>query len=155
MISTVPGIDFLSCLSSSQGSIGNSLAPQSSHLNNALFYYLPASRFRFSLFRRRAFLCHFFVFVGHVLIAVYKHVVGEHLPQTSQITTQRNQPCARQQSKCVPIRARQRKQSDRDSEKHYAVENLHSSLYSQDERRNRNLPVYKKKYHGALGFVDR
>ena len=56
------------CLSSSAGSIGTSLASQSSHFNNA-FFYSPASLSPwFPLFFRRAFFSQTFVFVGLFLI---------------------------------------------------------------------------------------
>ena len=53
-------IDFLTflLLSSSAGYVGASPVSQSSHLNNAFLYYLPASLFPFSLFFRRTAFFH-------------------------------------------------------------------------------------------------
>ena len=57
------GTDFLIFVSSSTGSVGTSLASQSSHLKNASFFCLSASLFSSPFFfRRRACFCHFFGF---------------------------------------------------------------------------------------------
>ena len=58
---------------------GTSLASQSSHLNNAVFYYLPASLLPFSfLVEEPSFSLFCFVFVD--LFCMYEHVV-KHLQQ--------------------------------------------------------------------------
>ena len=107
------------CRSSLAGSIGTSLASQSSHLNNASFYYLPASLFPFPLVLRRAFFSHFSVLCLCVCFGTCKHVVVEHLPraqhsairpaQSSKAGTCRSErdnaskqtELARAESKCV------------------------------------------------------
>ena len=76
------------CRSSLAGSIGTSLASQSSHLNNASFYYLPASLFPFPLVLRRAFFSHFSVLCLCVCFGTCKHVVVEHLPRAQHSTAQ-------------------------------------------------------------------
>ena len=84
----------------------------------------PFSFFSF-LTRWAFFLPTFFSFLW-AFLNIYENVVIERLPQT-------------QHSKAQPIRARQRKQTDRVGERQHIVEHLYSSLRSQ-KRRNQNLP---------------
>ena len=71
----------------------------------------------------------------YIHTCAYEHVV-EHLAQAHHIT--RNQPCTKQQSKNVPTRARQRKQTEL-ARAAACRPAFYSSLCSQNERRNRNL----------------
>ena len=65
------GTDFLIFVSSSTGSVGTSLASQSSHLKNASFFCLSASLFSSPFFfRRRACFFHLLLF----LVASLLHV---------------------------------------------------------------------------------
>ena len=66
----------------------------------------------------------------------------EHLLYCSTASTAQS-ACTKPQSKYVPIRVRQRKQASRRCWRvpAHVVEHLHSTLSSQNERRNINLPV--------------
>ena len=89
------------CLSSSAGSIGTSLASQSSHLNNAFFFCLRTRIFYFAIFLEEPSFSHSFL------------DVRAYCRESTASTAQRSQPCTKQQSKHVPIIARQRKRADR------------------------------------------
>ena len=93
------------CLSSSARYVGTSLGSESAHLNT--FYYLPASLFHFYLLEDSSFsnFCSSWAF--SICLRAYCR-----RPSTAS-TAQRIQPCTKQHSKYVPIRARQRKQADR------------------------------------------
>ena len=58
--------------------------------------------------------------------------------------------------KYVPTIARQRKQADRVGESQHVVEHLYSSLRSQNERRNRNLPgqIYSNHSQSSWSWFD-
>ena len=92
------------------------------------------------LFRRKAFFFQTFVSVDFSnLIYVCTRMLSLSIYR-KHTKARRNQPCTNQQRNYVPTRARQRKQADRVDEREHVVEHLHSSLRSQNERRNRNLP---------------
>ena len=81
-------------------------------------YYLPAGLLLFSSFFRRAFFFHFsFCFCGPLLCIchdIYTSMLTSIYREHS--TAQRNQPCTKQQSKDVPIRAPQPKHAYRAGE---------------------------------------
>ena len=123
--------------------MGTSLASQSSHLNNALFYYL----------RRRAFL--FFhsleeepfppicCFCGPLKVICTS--IWSSSSYRTLSTARCNPHYTKQQSKDVPTIARQPKQVDRVGESSHVVEHFHvdnscNSVRSQNEPRNRDFP---------------
>ena len=97
---------------SSAGSIGTFLASESPHFSNASFYYFLVRFFPFSfLFRRKAFFSRpGFVFFTFLMCASTR-CRRAPIPQAQnnkaqQSTPQRKQPCTKQRSKNVLIRAR-------------------------------------------------
>ena len=101
----------ISVLSSSVGSIGISLASQSSRLNNASFCYLPGSLFPLLLFFRRRALFFQFLFLWpppffFVRACCRRYIYRKHSAARSALCTQR-------QSKCVPTLRRQCEQAGR------------------------------------------
>ena len=107
-------------VSSSAGSTGASLASKSSHLIND-FSYLAESFFpftRYLFFRRRAF---FFPFCFCFCEPFFLHVHTSYCPASTASTAQRNQLCTKQHTTYVPIRVRQRKQTDRVGESQHVV----------------------------------
>ena len=101
-------IDLL--LSSSAGSVGNYLASQSSHLNNAFFYCFHASLPFSSCFRRATFS--FFLPLWASLSTMYAHVVEHPMLYCSTASTAQSSR-TKPQSKYAPIRTRQRKQANK------------------------------------------
>ena len=63
-------------------------------------------------------------------------------PQAQHSTAQRNQPSTKQQTKYVPIRARQRKLADRAGENQNVAERVYSPLRFQNEE-IKNIPGLK------------
>ena len=105
------------------------------------------------------FLSTMYVFV---LVCVFLYVgttmmsSSIYVPRAHNITV--HQPCTRQQSKYMPIRARQCEPADRVGESQHLVEHSYSSPCFQKERRHRNLPGLKKTklfvIVGALGISN-
>ena len=81
-------------ISSSAGSVGTYLASQSSHVNNASFYYLAASIFPFDGFEKQPYFPNFSAFVS-LFFVPYTSMLSSRIyvtavPQAQQ-TAQRNQ----------------------------------------------------------------
>ena len=110
-------------------------------LKQRLILLLAGEPFRFCSphFYQRAFLLHLFVLWAFFICQ--EHVVVERLPKyRKHSTAQRNQPCTKQQTKYVPIRARQHKQADKSRREPACRRAIYSLLRRRNERRNRNLP---------------
>ena len=116
------------CLSSSARYVGTSLGSESAHLNT--FYYLPASLFHFYLLEDSSFsnFCSSWAF--SICLRAYCR-----RPSTAS-TAQRIQPCTKQHSKYVPIRARQRKQADRVGSSQHVEVCVQLAVFSKRTKKN-------------------
>ena len=123
------------CLSSSAGSIGTSLASQSSHLNNAFFFCLRARIFYFAIFLEEPSFSHSFLDV--------RAYCRESTASTAQRTCRSYRGNASEQTELAK------------AESQYVGEHLYSSLCSLNERRNQNLPGVQKAYNHSQSSFSR
>ena len=120
------------------------MASQSSDLNNAFFYYLPAGLFPTPPFRGRAFFSIFLVvFVGLFFKCTCGHIVVEHLPQAQHSAISPAQ--SSEASTCRSERDKTSKLTELAGESTWS--SIYSSLWSQNEPRDRNLPGLWKEVH--------
>ena len=70
-------------------------------------------------------------------------------------TAQRNQPCTKQRSTYVPIRARQRKQADRVGKSQHVVELLQLDMFSNPANKSKSVEAKKNYDHKKLVMMMR
>ena len=138
------------CLSSSAGSIGTSLASQSSILNNAFSYYLPANLVRFfsSFFWKRSLLFPSFSFCGLFLICTRMLSSSTSQHSKAQSPLHKTKQAHADQS----ATAQARWQSWRELACRRA---FYSSLHSLNEHRYRNLRKTTTTHKAAEASIAR
>ena len=127
------------------GSMGACLVSQSSHLNNAFFYQLPAGLFPFFIFSRRAFIFQFwfcgpFFINGHACRRVSSASAAQH-SAISPAQSSKASTCRSELDNAIYVADIQ--SSWREPASRLPFTQL--AVFSPNERRNRNLPgLYMK-----------